>query len=163
MLDCQLKPIERNVTYLRQLYEQGHTVVISCCGRPSAAAMAVLRQHNIPYTRMDYGRPVGDFFVDVRSIDALQGSMGSQLGFYRTSIHCTEPDLKKSLMGFGLGPGSWGFGDDTGSEVQQDRRRRGSAAAEQRRMVVGGLAASITALMALGVGVVIGVALQRSK
>jgi len=80
VLDSQYRPIERHVSYVRQLYEQGHSVVLSCSSRPSAAVLDVLQSSHVPYTALDVHRPVADFYVDTLAIDPLQGQLSTQMG-----------------------------------------------------------------------------------
>ena len=82
LIDARMRPISRNVEFCRQLHMQGHRVIVSCCGRPSAAAVAVLTSESVPTRNMDYSRVKADFYVERAGVDALQGALSQHLGFY---------------------------------------------------------------------------------
>lgn len=90
-----LEPIARNVGYLRQLHEQGHSVVLAAPrSTPTAQRVAIaarLAELAIPYAALEFSLPDADMFVDHAAVDALQGDLASYVGFYPTSVACQGP------------------------------------------------------------------------
>jgi len=88
-----LAPIQRNVDYLSQLHHQGHTIIITgLCTTPAATRALVekrLQALAIPYDALDWSRVDADLYVDASAVDALQGDLMSQVGFYPTSLPAT--------------------------------------------------------------------------
>lgn len=170
LLDSQLCPIARNVEYCRRLYDQGHTVVVSCSGRPSAAAMAQLQSSGVKYTSMEYSRANADFFVDAAAIDALQSSLESQLGFYRTDVACARAEDGTSvawLRGSGGGSdsdsGAGGGGRRSGGSHGLGEDGFPSTASDQANVLLTGVVVGASATALLGLGVALGVSFLRGK
>jgi len=88
-----LAPIERNVAYLRQLHGQGHVIVLT--GRsstpPSMRGEIVRRLAAlaVPYDALEWSQVDADLIVDAVAVDAVQGELSYQLGFYPTTMPAT--------------------------------------------------------------------------
>jgi len=160
LLDSQLCPIERNVDYCRRLYDQGHSVVVSCSGRPSAAAMAQLKSSDVRYTSIEYSRARADFFVDAAAVDALQSSLESQLGFYRTNVVCARAEDGASVAWLG-GSGDGGGGRRVNNGLGEDGFP--SSASDQANMLLTGVVVGASATALLGLGVALGASFIRGK
>ena len=90
-----LEPIARNVSYLKQLHEQGHSVVLAAPrSTPVAQRVAItarLAQLAIPYAALEFSLPDADMIVDHAAVDAVQGDLASYVGFYPTPVACKGP------------------------------------------------------------------------
>jgi len=90
-----LEPIARNVGYLKQLHEQGHSVVLAAPrSTPVAQRVAItarLAQLAIPYAALEFSLPDADMIVDHAAVDAVQGDLASYVGFYPTPVACKGP------------------------------------------------------------------------
>lgn len=98
-------PIARNISYLKQLHEQGHYIIIATarrmrthCGKVGAVVADIgattiswLEQYGIPYHELCFGKPWGQFYIDDLAIDPIQGGLAEQIGFYPTEVSAGDP------------------------------------------------------------------------
>jgi capsule biosynthesis phosphatase len=99
------EPIPRNIEYLKQLHAQGHYIIIATARRMRTHAGKVgavvadvgmvtlewLKKHEIPHDEVCFGKPWGQFYIDDLAVDALQGDLCKQIGFYPTKIPSGKP------------------------------------------------------------------------
>lgn len=88
-----VEPIEKNIKFLRHLYNNGHTIIIFTARRMlthqgnvakvvadiGAITLESLKKFDIPYTELYFGKPHADFYIDdlaVSSFDNLEKEMG---------------------------------------------------------------------------------------
>lgn len=88
-----VQPIERNVNYARQLFAQGHCIVLWNIHLPAADQEALARRVvalDIPHHKIDWTRPDVDFFFDASTMDTMQGALDTQIGFYPSKVLCSR-------------------------------------------------------------------------
>lgn len=79
------KPIKRMVTKVRQLYLDGHVIVINTARGMSTATSPIdadikyrnltevwLKQNDVPYHQLTFGKPAADVYVDDKAINATE-------------------------------------------------------------------------------------------
>eukprot|EP00928_Gymnodinium_smaydae_P064124 TRINITY_DN4753_c0_g1_i1.p1 TRINITY_DN4753_c0_g1~~TRINITY_DN4753_c0_g1_i1.p1 ORF type:complete len:1179 (+),score=289.03 TRINITY_DN4753_c0_g1_i1:149-3685(+) len=89
-------PIARNINFCRKVFNAGHTVIIQTARRMRThhgntgavvadvgqITMDSLRENNIPYHELIFGKPFGHFYIDDLMADAIQGDLEHHTGFY---------------------------------------------------------------------------------
>lgn len=94
-----VQPIADNIKMVRRLSEQGHYIIIHTARRMvthsanvgkiiadvGQITLETLRQFNIPYDELHFGKPYADFYIDDKAIDACH-DLEKALGFYKTKI-----------------------------------------------------------------------------
>jgi len=97
-----VKPIEKNISYLRFLHSLGHEIIIYTARRMKThsgnvgkvqadigeTTFATLKKFNIPYTELYFGKPQADFYIDDLAVKAYD-DLEKQIGIY--NIH---PDTR---------------------------------------------------------------------
>lgn len=97
-----VKPIEKNINYLRFLHNQGHEIIIHTARRMKTHNGSVgrlqadigrvtfdtLDKFDIPYNEIYFGKPYADFYIDDLAISAFD-DLEKETGFY--NIH---PDTR---------------------------------------------------------------------
>lgn len=97
-----VKPIERNINYLKFLHNQGHEIIIHTARRMKTHGGSVgklqadigritfdtLEKFEIPYDEIYFGKPYADFYIDDLAINAYS-DLEKETGFY--NIH---PDAR---------------------------------------------------------------------
>ena len=100
-------PIPENIAYCRQLYEQGHTIIIATGRRMrthkgnvaavvadiGAITIKSLNDNNIPYHELSFGKPYAQFYIDDLAISAF-ADLPKALGFYAGSAKCSGSKSK---------------------------------------------------------------------
>lgn len=88
-------PIEKNIKFLRSIYESGHTVIIYTARRMrthsgnvggviadiGSITLNTLKSFNIPYHEIYFGKPYGNFYID----DLMNNpdlDLNKELGYY---------------------------------------------------------------------------------
>jgi len=88
-------PIPENIQKVRQLYNQGHHIIIATARRMRThkgnvnaviadigeLTLASLREFQIPYHEVSFGKPWAQFYVDDLAVDSL-ADISKQTGFY---------------------------------------------------------------------------------
>jgi len=94
-----VEPIMNNIKMVQRLSEQGHYIIIHTARRMlthsanvgkiiadvGQITLETLRQFNIPYDELHFGKPYADFYIDDKAIDACH-DLEKALGFYKTKI-----------------------------------------------------------------------------
>lgn len=94
-----VEPIMNNIKIIQRLAEQGHYIIIHTARRMvthsanvgkiiadvGQITLETLRQFNIPYDELHFGKPYADFYIDDKAIDACH-DLEKALGFYKTKI-----------------------------------------------------------------------------
>jgi capsule biosynthesis phosphatase len=103
-------PIPANVRFLRFLKESGHTIIIHTARRMRTHAgnitaviddigdltLRQLKQFEIPYDEIVFGKPYADLYVDDLGV-LPQIGLEQQTGFYMASVHAPRPWHKITL------------------------------------------------------------------
>jgi len=89
LLNKNCEPIQRNMTCARSLAAQGHTILLTSVGQPSAAKLQTIKEQGVPVEFVDDTRPHADFYVDQGAIDSMLGDINTYIGFYTTSVKTT--------------------------------------------------------------------------
>ncbi len=97
------EPIPENIAYCRQLYEQGHTIIIATGRRMrthkgNVAAVVAdvgqitlksLQDCGIPYHEISFGKPYAQFYIDDLAVSAFT-DLPKAIGFYAGSPMCAR-------------------------------------------------------------------------
>jgi capsule biosynthesis phosphatase len=92
-----VKPVPSTILKLQQLYADGHTIIIHTARRMLThggnAGLAVadigattwntLKQFEIPYHELVFGKPYAHFYIDDKAVNAYD-DLSRELGFYQT-------------------------------------------------------------------------------
>ena len=113
-------PMDQNIHFLRYLKGMGHYVIIHTArrmrthngnvGKVTAdigeVTIATLKEFNIPYDELHFGKPYADFYIDDKAITAY-GSLEKSLGYYYTKVEerdfnsiassCIQTVVKRSM------------------------------------------------------------------
>jgi len=94
-----VKPIIKNINFLRYLKKCGHTIIIYTARRMKTShsnigivnkdigkiTFETLEKFNIPYDEIYFGKPYADFYIDDLAVNAYD-SLEKELGFYDSNI-----------------------------------------------------------------------------
>ena len=103
-----VKPVEKTVNLLRQLYCQGHTIIIYTARRMDThkhnigavirdvgkITLDTLDEYNIPYHELIFGKPIADVYVDDRSVNPFKGDY-SYMGIFDITAGESAPIVNK--------------------------------------------------------------------
>jgi capsule biosynthesis phosphatase len=101
-----VRPINRNVNFVKALHKQGHTIILYTARRMKThngnvgkvqadiAKITIdsLNKYHIPYDELYFGKPYADFYIDDLAINAFD-SLEKGIGIY--NIHPTTRDHNK--------------------------------------------------------------------
>jgi len=64
------KPIPESITQINTLFDEGNTIIIYTARTWMEFEMttAWLKQHNVKYTQLIMGKPIGDIWIDDRAV-----------------------------------------------------------------------------------------------
>ena len=99
MIIHQLQPIPKTINYLRNLKKQGHHIIIytprrmrthgSNVGEPikdvGEITINTLKEFDIPYDELFFGKPYGHFYIDDLMINP-KTDLNKELGFYMEDV-----------------------------------------------------------------------------
>ena len=94
-----VKPIEKNINFLRYIKSLGHTIIIYTARRMKThngntgkvladagkITFETLEKFNIPFDEIYFGKPYANFYIDDLAINCFD-DMEKQLGFYQSDI-----------------------------------------------------------------------------
>lgn len=92
-----VNPIKKNIEFVRELYELGHTIIIYTARRMkthsgnlgkvtadiAAVTLNTLNELNIPYHEIYFGKPFADYYIDDLALDA-GSDLRKALGIWNT-------------------------------------------------------------------------------
>ncbi|HTZ42009.1 MAG TPA: sugar phosphate nucleotidyltransferase [Candidatus Omnitrophota bacterium] len=96
-----VKPIEKNVDFLRNLKKKGHKIIIYSSRRMlthggdvkkviddiGEATIKQLKEFDIPYDEIIFGKPYAHFYIDDLSINPLDSNLERRTGFHFASFN----------------------------------------------------------------------------
>ena len=94
-----VRPIIKNIDYLRFLKKIGHTIIIYTARRMkthsgnvgkvmkdiATITLNTLEKFDIPYDEIDFGKPYADFYIDDLAVNS-NFDLEKELGIYKTDI-----------------------------------------------------------------------------
>jgi len=92
-------PLQNNINYLKYLKSEGHTIIIHTARRMKTwggntgsvvadigdVTLKTLKQFDIPYDEIYFGKPYADFYIDDLAVNT-QSNLERETGFHVTSI-----------------------------------------------------------------------------
>ena len=98
-----VKPIKKNIDLLKKLKELGNTIIIHTARRMKThnnnmnmvfmdqgmIVFNTLREFNIPYDEIYFGKPYADHYIDDLAVSAFS-MLDKELGFYNINIQCGQ-------------------------------------------------------------------------
>jgi len=96
-----VKPIQKTIELVRQLYQSGNTIIINTARRMrtmdgnQGKVMAnigkitfdTLEKFEIPYHEIYFGKPHADFYIDDLGINSFQ-DLEKEIGYYKNTVEC---------------------------------------------------------------------------
>ena len=115
------KKINKNIEFLKHLYSHGHTIILhtarcmethagnqgSILAEIGEKTFAMLREADIPYHEIYFGKPHADFYIDDLAVNAYH-DLQKETGFYFNSInprdfHSLHKSECKTIKKYGNG------------------------------------------------------------
>ena len=98
-----VKPIQKNINYLKYLKKFGHTIIIYTARKMQSSGSNIglvnknigkitfdmLEKFDIPYDEIYFGKPYADFYIDDLAVNVFD-NLEKELGFYENSFDPRE-------------------------------------------------------------------------